>query len=446
MPAKSTRSKMALMQQVCELIPPQMVPKLAREFGVDARKFSAWSHTTAHIYGQLTHAVGLNDICDGLDLNSSALRSVRGATPPKRNTFSHANRTRDSRMAEALYWRMLDHLTTTQPSFGRGKTRSRYLRRFKAAIHAVDSTTIELVANSMDWAKHRRRKAAAKCHLNLNLQSMLPRCAIVDTAKFHDSRKAWDVCAGLREGEIVVFDKAYLDFVHLNDLDERGVQWVSRAKDNMQHRTVQKLNTTAHGSVLRDEIIELTGDQTQHHYEGKILRLVEAIVEVDGKETVMTFITNNLDWSAWTIAELYRARWEIEVFFKELKQTVQLVDFVGHNKNAVQWQIWMALLTHLLVRFLAHLSRWGHTFTRLFTLLRAALWHRFHVVEFLTSYGTAGGSFRMLACPQQAYLPGFGAPEDFAVGQPRVRRTPQRKRYGEIMQGTKRKTRQNARK
>jgi len=434
MPAKSARGRMTLVRQTCELIPSHLVPRLKREYQIDARKFSAWSHTVAHIYGQLTHAVGLNDICDGLEINSSGLRAIRGATPPKRNTFSNANRTRDPRMAEALYWRMIEYLPTVAPSFGARRIRSGYLRRFNTAIHAVDSTTIQLVANCMDWAKHRRRKAAAKCHMNLDLHTMLPRYAVVDTAKFHDSKKAWEVCAVLQDGEIVVFDKAYLDFVHLNDLDERGVSWVSRAKDNMQYRTVKKLDTTSHRSVIRDEIIELTGVRTKQRYP-KRLRLVEAVIEVDGKDVAMTFVTNNLEWSAWTVAELYRARWEIEVFFKEVKQTVQLVDFVGHNKKAVQWQIWTALLTHLLVRFLAHLSRWAHSFTRLFTLIRAGLWHRFNIVDFLLCYGTAGGSFRMLACPHQAYLPGFGAPVEFPVGQPQRRKSKQRIRYAKTMQG-----------
>ena len=436
MPAKSTRGKMTLAKQMCEVIPQHMVPKLARQHEIDARKFSAWSHVTAHICGQVTHAVGLNDICDGLELNSSSLRAIRGATPPKRNTFSHANRTRDSQMAEALYWQMVEHLPRVAPSFAARKIRSGYLRRFNTAIHAVDSTTIHLVANCMDWAKHRRRKAAAKCHMNLNLQTMLPRYAVVDTARFHDSKKAWEVYGVLQDGEIAVFDKAYVDFVHLDDLDERGVCWVSRAKDNMQYRTVRKLSTTTHRNVLRDEIIELVGVNTKNKY-SKRFRLVEALVEVDGKEVAMTFITNNITWSAWTVAELYRARWEIEVFFKEVKQTVQLVDFVGHNQNAVQWQIWLALLTHLLMRFLAHLSRWSHGFTRLFTLIRAGLWHRFDMVAFLTCYGTAGGSFRMLACPQQAYLPGFGAPTDFPLGQPPRRKSPQRKSYEKIMQSKK---------
>lgn len=425
MPAKPTRKNMTLLRQIGELIPAHLVPKTAREHGVVAKTFSPWSHVMSHLHGQLTHAVGLNDICDGLELNTSALRAIRGATPPKRNTFSHANRTREATMAKDLYWRMHKHLQSVAPAFAGGKMRNAYLRRFKTAIHAVDSTTVELVANSMDWAKHRRRKAAAKCHMNLDLQTMLPRYAVVDTAKYHDSKKAWEVCAPLRAGEIVVFDKAYVDFVHLNELDERGVFWVSRAKDNMQYRVLEELATPSHRCILRDQIIELTGYRTQTNYEGKILRLVEARIEVEGKEMVMQFITNNLDWSAWTVAELYRARWEVEVFFKELKQTVQLNDFVGHNKNAVLWQVWMALLTHLLMRFLAHLSRWGHSFTRLFTLIRAGLWHHFDMVPFLERYGTAGGSFRMLCCPQQAYLPGFGAPEDFAMGQPSHRKARQ---------------------
>lgn len=104
MPAKSTRGKMTLVRQTCEIIPTHLVAKLARAHHIDARKFSPWRHTVAHIYGQLTRAVSWNDICAGLELNSPGLRAIRGATPPKRNTFSHPNRTRDPRMAEALYW------------------------------------------------------------------------------------------------------------------------------------------------------------------------------------------------------------------------------------------------------------------------------------------------------------------------------------------------------
>ena len=121
----------------------------------------------------------------------------------------------------------------------------------------------------------------------------------------------------------------------------------------------------------------------------------------------MVFLTNNLEWSAQTIADLYRCRWSIEVFFKELKQTLQLADFLGHNANAVRWQVWIALLVYLLLRFGAFLSQWGHSFTRLFALIRSALWQKLEVRSLLEVYGTAGGGGRCLGTPQQAYLPGI---------------------------------------
>jgi hypothetical protein len=339
-------------------------------------------------------------------MNGGALAPIRGATAPAKNTLSHANRERSSSMAEALYWEMMEHLMTQSPQFAKGKIRRGYLRRFRTAIHAMDSTTIKLVAKSMDWAKHRRRKAAAKCHMRLDLQNFLPNCIIIDTAKFHDNTKARELCAGLKSGEIVVFDKAYVDFDHLASMDHEGVFWVCRAKDNMKYRVVKTLNTTDNPRILRDEVIELVTATSLRAYT-KVLRRVVALVEVDGKDCELEFLTNHMEWSAWTVAELYRCRWDIEVFFKEIKQTIQLADFLGHNANAVEWQIWTGLLTHLLVRYLAFIHSWQHSFTRLFTVVRAVLWRRWHLGELLDCYGTAKPPGRLCAAPQQAYLWGF---------------------------------------
>ena len=132
-----------------------------------------------------------------------------------------------------------------------------------------------------------------------------------------------------------------------------------------------------------------------------------ARVVVDGQERELVFLTNQLEWSAWTIAELYRCRWEIEVFFKEIKQTLQLCDFLGNSEHAVRWQVWIGLLVHLLLRYLRCVSRWAHSFTRLFTVVRAVLWQQWDLAKLLRSYGTAGGQYRMLGQPEQAYLPGF---------------------------------------
>lgn len=405
---KPTRSKFTLLRQLCNLIPNHLVPHLARETGVEdhARTFSPWSHTVSLLYAQLTHALGLNDVCDALQLQTGPLSAIRGATPPRKNTLSHANRERNAQLAEDLFWAELEHLQTLHPGFRR-RRRPRFAFRFKRVIHLVDATTIQLVARCLDWAKHRRRKAAAKCHVRLDLQTFLPRCAIVDTAREHDNVRARELCATVRAGEIVIFDKAYLDFEHLADLAMRDVAWVTRAKDNLQYRVVRRLQTDPCGPILRDDLITLTNPPSHAVYPVELRRVV-AQVEVDGALREMVFLTNNVTWSAQSVADLYRCRWDIEVFFKELKQTLQLADFLGHSANAVRWQVWTALLAYVLLRFCAWLSQWGHSFTRLFALLRSALWQKLELRSLLDVYGTAGGGGHFLGTPSQAYLPGLG--------------------------------------
>lgn len=402
-----SRSQCAVLRQICNLIPSHLVPKLARESGVDkrARTFSPWSHLLSLIYAQLTHAIGLNDVCDGLRLHRGLLVTLRGATPPSRNNLSHANKERNADLAERVFWSVLGHLQSLQPGFARGRRGKGVARRFRRAIHVVDSTTIQLVASCLDWAKHRRRKAAAKCHLRLDLHSFLPRFAIIDTARENDARRARELCAGIRPGEIVVFDKAYLDFAHLFDLLQRGVFWVTRAKDNLAYKVIAKLPSPG-SKIVRDELIVLCSVAPAQAYP-EVLRRITALVEIDGREQEMVFLTNNTEWSPASVADLYRCRWSIEAFFKQIKQTLQLADFLGHSANAVRWQVWSALLVYVLLRFLAFVHGWEHSFTRLFTLLRSALWRRWDLASLLQSYGTAAGAFRFIATPQQPCFNGF---------------------------------------
>jgi len=313
---KPTRTNLCVLAQLCNLIPGHLVSKVAREYGVDkkARTFSPWSHVVALLYAQFTHALSLHDVCDALKNHAAKLWRIRAAVAPSKNAFSHANRERDGDMAQALFWAILHHLTTVCPRFG-GQRFQGMPRRFKRAVHAVDSSTIRLVVNCIDWARHRRRKAAAKLHLRLNLQCFLPAFAIVDTAAHNDNKRARELCAGLQAGEIVLFDKAYVDFSHLNDLTMRRVFWVTRAKDNMQYRVKKRLLKKPAGKILRDDLIVLTGTASRQKYP-QVLRLVRAIVEVDGQEREMEFLTNNLEWAPSSIAALYKSRWQIEVFFE----------------------------------------------------------------------------------------------------------------------------------
>jgi hypothetical protein len=368
-PTHPSRSKLSVLRQLCQLIPPYLVPKLARASGADrkARTFQPWSHVVAMLYAQVSHALSLNDVCDALRLRRSALATVRGAQPPAKNTLSHANKVRDHVMAEQLFWRMLEHLGQQWPGFARGTTGRGPAHRFRRSVQIIDATIIGLVASC--------------------LHSFLPRMAVVDTGTA-DATRAAELCAGLRAGEIVIFDKAYVDFPHLQVLHQRGVFWVTRCLERFRYRVVQELAKPKDPRIRRDVLIEPTTWHTRRNYQGA-LRLVEAEVEVDGRPEVMTFLTNQTTWAASSVAELYRCRWQIEVFFKQLKQTVQLADFLGHNANAVKWQVWTALLVNLLLRFLAWQSRWAHSFTRLFTFVRAALWLHVGLVDLLRRCGTA---------------------------------------------------------
>ena len=204
-----SKHKMSVLAQIFKLIPRNLIPKLANEHGVDkqSRSFSPVSHVLALMFGQLSHALGLNDICDTLQNHSGVLTTIREATPPSRNGFSHANRNRNADMAEDLFWKVFEHLEKISPGFRQqGRKYCAIPQRFKRIINVVDSTTIQLVANCMDWAKHRRRKAAAKMHLRLDLHSFLPSFVLVKAASSNDAKEARAVCTGIAAGEIPLFD------------------------------------------------------------------------------------------------------------------------------------------------------------------------------------------------------------------------------------------------
>ena len=412
-PQKST---MTVLAQIASFIPDRIVENLARKHKIQTRSFSADSHVVAMLYAHLAHSLSLNDVCDSLRNHAGALSQIRNCTPPSRNGLSHANMTRNADMAEELFWTVYKSLERQFPGFmASSRDYPGLPHRFRSrTLRAVDSTTIQLNALNMGWAQHRRRKAAAKMHTALDMRSFLPNFVIVKAAKDSDPKTAWELCASMKDGEIAVFDKAYVDFKHLNALDGRGVFWVTRAKDNMVYEVVGQHTGgkwTADGgpaprtdgagktdgarggvagqrkkrkrkyawkkcAVLSDERIRLSGPKTRENYPNE-LRLVAAMVEVRGKMVKMSFITNNFEWPAFSICQPCQCRWGVEVFFKELKQTLQLADFLGNSENAVRWQVWTALLAYLLLRFIAWQNKWRHQFCRLFTLLRAVLWNYF---------------------------------------------------------------------
>ena len=413
---KATKTVYPIICQIVNTIPTQFVAETAKAHRVLSRTFSPKSHVAAMLYCQVSKTESLNSICDVARANDALWRSM-DVTPPMRNTLSNANAHRPSDRTKDLYWKTFNYLVGIAPKFGKGPHRG-YCFRIKAPMFAVDSSTIKLTMNSFDWAQHRRSKAAAKLHLTFDLGNRLPSFAIVEDAAHHDSARAAEVTAHLKRGDIAVADRAYTDCGFMNGLDERGVWFVTRQKRNMKMAVVKELRTPAAATsekktqILKDEIVVPAKEPTAAKYRGS-LRRVTAVVEIQGQMKAMMFLTNNLKWSARTVAEIYRDRWGIETFFKELKQTCQIHDFIGYSENAVQWQVWTGLLAHLILRYLAYLSKWSLSFSRLAGVVRGTLWIRRNLVEALRLYGTAGPVETPAARPKRLY---FQAVLEFGSG------------------------------
>ena len=404
---QNTTERLTVLGQFCKLIPKYCLAKVCAELNkegikIAARAFSVWSHIVSMIYCHMAHCISLNDICDGLQNFKGNLNNIRNATAPHRNTLSHANRTRDIALIKRLFWKTVEHYQQTYPKFFTqgGRSYFRLPRRFKRAIRAIDSTTIELIAKCMDWAKHRKHKAAAKVHVALDLISFIPIRVVTDSANHHDGSYMSELCGNMKSGDIAVMDRAYVDYKQLNTLTEQGVFWVTRSKSNMNIKVIRELNkgrknTPQKGKephypiILKDEEVELTG-KTSHRRYPRSFRHVSAIVQdSNGKEITVSFLSNNMEWAASSICDLYRCRWGIETFFKEIKQTLQIRTFVGFSRNAIEWQIWSALLTYLLMRIMAFLSEWKRDFKHFFTLMKGALWAKRTVRVIVSRYGTA---------------------------------------------------------
>lgn len=202
----------------------------------------------------------------------------------------------------------------------------------------------------MDWAKHRKHKAAAKVHVALDLISFIPIRVVTDSANHHDGSYMSELCGNMKPGDIAVMDRAYVDYVQLNTLSEKGVFWVTRSKSNMKVKVIRsrvndsrdearKDKKALYPIILSDDEVELTGKVSYARYPKRFRHVVAKVLDSNGVEITVGFLSNNMEWAASSICDLYRCRWGIETFFKEIKQTLHIRTFVGFSRNAIEWQI-----------------------------------------------------------------------------------------------------------
>ena len=324
-----------------------------------ARGFSCWGQFVGMLFCHLGRAQSLREICGGLAASEGKLRHLGLPDAPKRSTLAYANEHRPWALYRSVFYQLLGRCREVAGSHG---------FRFKNKLLTLDATLIELCASVFDWAQYRRTKGAVKLHLLLDHQGLLPCFALITEGRVHESRVARSL--RFEPGTIVVFDRGYADYDWFASLDADGVFFVTRMKDNADYGVVERRSVPEHGAVRRDEIIFLYKAARTGNYD-LFLRRIEVWDET--QQRTLVFLTNHRGFAASTIAAVYRQRWQIELFFKALKQNLRIKTFVGTSSNALQIQIWTALIALLVLKYLQLRARFGWSLSNLAALLRQQL-------------------------------------------------------------------------
>lgn len=324
-----------------------------------ARGFSCWGQFVAMLFCHLGRAQSLREICGGLAASEGKLRHLGLPDAPKRSTLAYANEHRPWQLYRTVFYQLLSRCREVAGTHG---------FRFKNKLLTLDATLIELCASVFDWAQYRRTKGAVKLHLLLDHQGLLPSFALVTEGRVHESRVARSL--RFEPGTIVVFDRGYTDYDWFAALDAQGVFFVTRLKENADYGVVERRPVPPGSAVRRDEIIFLYKATRGGHLD-LFLRRIE--VWDQEQKRVLVFLTNHRAFAASTIAAIYRQRWQIELFFKALKQNLRIKTFVGTSPNALHTQIWTALIALLLLKYLQLRARFGWSLSNLTALLRQQL-------------------------------------------------------------------------
>lgn len=352
----------SIFSQILKLIPRPEFEAAVQKHQAErhARGFSSWTQMIAMLFCQLGHAQSLREITGGLAACEGKLRHLGVEEPPKRSTLSYANEHRPWELFRTVFHTLAERCQAEADSHKRKF-------RFKHKLLSLDSTVIPLCLSVFDWAHYKRAKGAVKLHLILDHDGYLPSYAVMTEGKTADITAAKRMT--FMADTMLVFDRGYADYGWWLQLTRQGVHFVTRLKDSAEYCVVEQRPVRENSNILRDEVIVLTSqrDIGPEAY----LRRIEVWVE-EKKET-MVFVTNHLNLAASTIAAIYKERWQIELFFKALKQSLKVKTFVGCTENAVQTQIWTALIAMLLVKYLQLKSTFNWSLSNLVALLRQQL-------------------------------------------------------------------------
>lgn len=357
------------MNRVCSIFSQilKLIPRLEFQAAVNkhqaerhARGFASWTQLTAMLFCQLGHAQSLREITGGLAACEGKLRHLGIKDPPKRSTLSYANEHRPWQLYETVFHDLLQRCQAEAKS-------QRRKFRFKHKLLSLDSTVIPLCLSVFDWAQYKRAKGAVKLHMVLDHDGYLPRFAVLSEGKTADMAVAKTM--SFPPGTMLTFDRGYTDYGWWLSLTRAKVHFVTRLKDSAEYGVVESRPVPENSNIVRDEVILLVAQQEI----GPEARLRRIELWVEEKQATMVFLTNNMKLAASTVAAIYKERWQIELFFKALKMSLKIKTFVGTSENAVQTQIWTALIAMLMVKYLQLKSTFDWSLSNLVALLRQQL-------------------------------------------------------------------------
>jgi hypothetical protein len=368
------KSDIPLFGQIFKLIPRHLIIKCVDIYKSDKHcsAYKTYDQLVALLFGQLNKCLSLREMTMGLGLSPESIKDLGLAQSPAKSTMSDGNAKRDYRVFERLYQELIKHyqaVYTRTPGY-------KAIDEIKGKnIKIIDATTMSVCLNLFSWAKFRTAKGGIKAHISLDEATMLPEMVNITEAGVSDRRGADNF--RYEADTIVVDDRGYFDFkLFMQRITDQN-HFVTRIKDNTLYESVieKELNDETSDAVLKDEIILLTGKAAQEAGLSEIpLRRVAVYIEKDDR--MIALITNQLDWSADTIADLYKRRWNIETFFKLIKQNLQIKTFVGTNANSCKSQLFAGLISYFLLELIRRvISKVKHRFGHFATLIRVCLMH-----------------------------------------------------------------------
>ena len=366
-----------LFSQILNHLDRNLFAKTVEQYQTDKHNkgINSWTHLVSMLFCHLSKAQSIREITNGLMSITGNLKhlGIQGKTP-KKSSLSYINASRDWQMFREYYFRLFEQLQK------QGHFRRKKFKKIQREIYLLDSTIISVCLKVFDWAKYKQEKGAIKLHTMLDYDGCLPKYVYMSEGKQSDIKHAQYML--MPRKSVIVSDRGYQDFKMLHGWKKEEITFVIMLKKSIKYEQVKELPLPENRDeqVLKDEIIRLSKEDTKEEYPENLRRVV---IYDEEKDRVIEVITNNFSWTASTIAELYKQRWMIEIFFKELKQHLKIKSFIGTSQNAMWIQIWTAMISLMILRYFKEIAKYGWSLSNLIAFLRMNLFVKILLTEWL---------------------------------------------------------------